>query len=202
MSLRLFRAASRSAFALALVFGGLTYSNSSAASTGINTLGAVNSDPAFVESGSQEANAPAPDPGHLLLAAKTVMVYAPMQVVSASGNKINMRWADKAKKALEKELAKWGRFQVIESVSADLIFVIDEDTTESPLTGRQLRERLAIFPGGSLPAADATPLWTTEAKQNAFGLGGRPAGKLVDKLRKDLRALEQAPASAAVPKQE
>ena len=104
--------------------------------------------------------------------------------------------ASKAGQTLKKALVKWGRFHIVnDAKTADLIIVISEYSSSKPTRMERVSEALAIFVGGSTPCADATPLWAV--KEVGPALGQRPAGKLVEDLRKQLTKLEESVRASA-----
>jgi hypothetical protein len=96
----------------------------------------------------------------------------------------------KAEQTLKNALVRWGRFHLVDDAeTADLIIVISEYSSSKPMRLKRVNEGLAIFVGGSVPCADATPLWAVI--EVGPPLGQRPTGKLVEDLRKQLTELEE-----------
>jgi hypothetical protein len=125
-----------------------------------------------------------------LLTAKTVFIV---------GEPFLSDSACKAEQTIKKAVVKWKRFQLVDNAeTADLIIVVSEYSSSKPTRMERVSEELAIFVGGTMPCAEATPLWAV--KEVGPALGQRPTGKLVDDLRKQLTKLEESVrAAAAIP---
>jgi hypothetical protein len=124
-----------------------------------------------------------------LLDAKTVFVVSPSTAPDTTS---------KAAQTLKKELAKWGRFQLVDDAEiADLVMVVSEYSSSKPKWTERVSENLAVFEGGSTPYSDATPLWAVQKVGSA--LGQRPTSKLVEDLRKYITEHEKSvPALSAL----
>jgi hypothetical protein len=150
------------------------------------------------------------DSRQTLVLAKTATIVAQSGEVSQTGRWMMDPNPERAANALQKALEKWGRLKLVdEAGQADLVLLIVEGNRSSLFKKGELFERLVVLPGGPGTAQDKAALWQEEAKE---GLGGRPAGKLVDHLRKQIEDYEKAgagltsgavsqsePAKAAVP---
>jgi hypothetical protein len=131
-----------------------------------------------VEQCEKDKSPQAPPTLRTLLTAKTVFVVGEPLVVPTN----------EGVQTLKKALVKWGRFHLVDDAeTADLIIVISEYSSSKPT---RMEPRLAIFVGGSMPCADATPLWAVYEVGPA--LLERPTGKLVEDLRKQLTRLEKS----------
>ncbi|HVN21390.1 MAG TPA: hypothetical protein VMU05_21570 [Dongiaceae bacterium] len=92
----------------------------------------------------------------------------------------------KAEQALKRALTKWGRLQIVhQAATADLVIVLSDCSSSKRMVMERVTEGMAVFAGGTLPAADAVPLWAVEETGGAFE-NKRPTGKLVEDLRKDI----------------
>jgi hypothetical protein len=130
------------------------------------------------------------DPRQTLMSAKTAAIVAQNGEVAQTGRWVMDPSPERAANALQKALQKWGRLAVVEdSVQADLVLLIIEGNRSSFLKKGELFEKLIVLPGGPGAVQEKTPLWQEEAKE---GLGGRPAGKLVEHLRKQVEDYEKA----------
>jgi hypothetical protein len=90
--------------------------------------------------------------------------------------------ADRALEGLEKAIAKWGRFTVVnEPEEADLVLVIVEGNRTSGIREGVLTEKLAVFPGGSV-TTDAPVLWQSQSHDGGVR-DYRPVSKTVDEFR-------------------
>ena len=92
-------------------------------------------------------------------------------------------------------MQKWGRLTILEEANhADLVMVIIEGNRSSFWKKGELYEKLLVFPGGSAAIAESTPLWQEEVKEGV--VAGRPVGKLVDHLRKQIEEYEKVGSAA------
>lgn len=143
--------------------------------------------PSFEQCDKDKSPQASPPSLRTLLTAKTVFVVAEPPVLDPSS---------KAGQTLKKALVKWGRFHLVDDAdAADLIIVISEYSSSKPTKTERISEGLAIFVGGSMTCADATPLWAV--KEVGPALGQRPTGKLVEDLRKQLAKLEKSVRASA-----
>jgi hypothetical protein len=135
----------------------------------------------------KSGSANARDPRQTLVSAKTAVIVAQSGEVAQTGRWVMDPNPERAANALQKALQKWGRLAVVEnSVQADLVLLIIEGNRSSFLKKGELFEKLIVLPGGPGAVQEKTPLWQEEAKE---GLGGRPAGKLVEHFRKQVEDL-------------
>jgi len=92
-------------------------------------------------------------------------------------------------------MQKWGRLTIVEEANhADLVMVIIEGNRSSFWKKGELYEKLLVFPGGSAAIAESTPLWQEEVREGV--VAGRPVGKLVDHLRKQIEEYEKVGSAA------
>jgi hypothetical protein len=131
-----------------------------------------------------------PDPRQTLVLAKTAAILAQPGEVSQTGRWMMDPSPERASNALQKALQKWGRLKLVEDTGqADLVLLIIEGNRSGLLKKGELFERLVVFPGGPGAVQEKTALWQEEAKE---GLGGRPAGKLIEHLRKQIEEDEKS----------
>jgi hypothetical protein len=98
--------------------------------------------------------------------------------------------AARAREGLEKAVAKWGRFTVVnEAAGADLILVIIEGNRTSGIREGVLTERLAVFPGGSA-RTDPPLLWQSHSHDGGVR-DYRPVAKTVDEFRSAIEEYEK-----------
>ena len=138
-------------------------------------------------------------PREQLLAAKTVAVLADsVPLVARYGREMVTTYRagrvgpQKAKADVEKVLAEWDVFMVIEDpAQADLVLVIREETLAPSFMSdgkARLRDTLVVFPRGG-PGV-AAPLWvgidTESGLAAASGLATPDAEGVVERLRRDV----------------
>jgi len=130
------------------------------------------------------------DAKQMLVSAKTVSIVSQVGEMAQTGRWIWDPNPERARNALQKELQKWGRLTMVEDASqADLVLVIIEGNRSSFLKKGELFEKLLVFPGGTA-APEGSPLWQEEAKEGV--VAGRPVGKLIEHLRKQIEEYEKS----------
>jgi hypothetical protein len=98
--------------------------------------------------------------------------------------------AARALEGLEKAIAKWGRFTVVNAPEeADLVLVIVEGNRNSGVREGVLTENLAVFPGGSANT-DAPVLWQSQSHDGGVR-DYRPVARTVDEFRSAIEEYEK-----------
>ena len=137
-------------------------------------------------------------------AARTVAILADaVPLMRAEGKSVIVTYRDgrvgggRAKADVEKVLAEWGAFDVVDDpAEADLVFVIEELTLAPSFMSDgkvRLRETLAVFPTGG--PGTAAPLWVGIETENALaaasGLTRPDAEGVVKRFRRDVERTRQ-----------
>lgn len=95
--------------------------------------------------------------------------------------------AGRAREGLERAIAKWGRFTVVDDpVTADLVLVIVEGNRNSGVREGVLTEKLLVARGG----ADKVKLWESSSHEGGVR-DYRPVAKTVDEFRAAVEEYEK-----------
>jgi hypothetical protein len=136
------------------------------------------------------------DPRQILVSAKTIAVVSKLGEVAQTGRWVMDPNPERARNALQKALQAWGRFTIVEDTAKpDLVLLLVEGNRSGFIKKGELFEKLLVFPGGSSGTQQTAVLWQDEAKE---GFSGRPAGKLVERLRKQIEEYEKSTAAVVV----
>ena len=136
------------------------------------------------------------DPRQILVSAKTIAVVSKLGEVAQTGRWVMDPNPERARNALQKALQAWGRFTIVEDTAKpDLVLLLVEGNRSGFIKKGELFEKLLVFPGGSAGTQQTAVLWQDEAKE---GFSGRPAGKLVERFRKQIEEYEKSTPAVTV----
>jgi hypothetical protein len=133
----------------------------------------------------------------ILVSARKVALIGTVGHVAQWGLALNPN-EKKAQEILNKEVAKWGRFIVIDNpAQADLVLVLMEGNRAAGGGGVIRTARLVVETGGKPPKPGDIPLWDGDASGSILATSGAP--KVIARFRAYLENLDKTvPAVVAV----